>query len=334
MIKQQKIIKNGVVIIILLFFLIGGFEFVISGLGQSQVERFGNDEIPLLCSNAEKHPLGTMTVKTSCCDDDIERWAVIIAASGGVSYAMNELMDRNDVKKLTKVLLMNGWDEDHFLFLIEEKATTEAIMNESFSWLRSNGEDEDDIVLFYFCGHGYYHTHDEPPLDEPDGRDEIIHPWDPDFGGWNPDVFILDDALAARFDTLKSKNIVIIMATCHAGGMIDGSQDLCGSGRVVLTSCDVDEASYGMRIPCDWIFPYYCVKGLQGHADRNNDKCVSAEEMFEYTVEPVEFRAYLLSFFHPRIPIGSSSQHPQMYDGWPTEEDNEDEILLVDLGDN
>ena len=72
MIKQQKIIKNGVVIIILLFFLIGGFEFVISGLGQSQVERFGNDEIPLLCSNAEKHPLGTMTVKTSCCDDDID----------------------------------------------------------------------------------------------------------------------------------------------------------------------------------------------------------------------------------------------------------------------
>ena len=145
---------------------------------------------------------------------------------------------------------------------------------------------------------------------------------------------ILDDDLKDKFDLLHSKNLVIIFNTCHAGGMIDGAHDVAESGRVVLTSCDVDEASYSMRIPYDWIFPYYCVKGLQNHADRNNDKCVSAEEMFEYTVGPVEFRAYLLSFFHPRRPIGSSSQHPQMYDGWPTEEDNADELILVDLGGN
>jgi len=260
--KQQQIIKYGFIIIVS-FCLISGFEFNIQGQEQLQAE-------------------------PTCGDGNTEKWAVIIAASGGVSYARNELMDRNDVRKLTKVLLNNGWNEDHLFILLEEQATTEAIMNDSFSWLRSQGEDEDDLVFYFFSGHGYYHTCDEPPLDEPDGRDELIHPWDPDMAGWNPNVFILDDDLKDKFDLLHSKNLVIIFNTCHAGGMIDGAHDVAESGRVVLTSCDVDEASYGMKIPYDWIFPYYCVKGLQNHADRDNDKCVSAEEMFEYTVEPVQ----------------------------------------------
>jgi len=304
--KQQQIIKYGFIIVVS-FCLISGFKFNIQGQEQLQAE-------------------------PTCGDGNMEKWAVIIAAGGGVGYGSHERADRNDVRKLTKVLLNNGWSEDHLFILLEEQATTEAIMNDSFSWLRSQGEDEDDLVFYFFSGHGYYHTSDEPPIDEPDGRDELIHPWDPDMAGWNPNVFILDDDLKDKFDLLHSKNLVIIFSTCHAGGMMDGSHDVAESGRIVLTSCDVNEASYGMIIPHDWIFPYYCVKGLQNHADKNNDKCVSAEEMFEYTVEPVQFRAYLLSFFHPRIPIGSSSQHPQMYDGWPTEEDNADELILVELG--
>ncbi len=55
--------------------------------------------------------------------------------------------------------------------------------------------------------------------------------------GWNPDVFIVDDELSEKFDTLESNNIVIVMLTCHAGGWIDGESDLCGSGRAVLVAC-------------------------------------------------------------------------------------------------
>ena len=320
--KQSRLITS-VTILLILFCFIGGLGWSILGQ-QTQRNGYHHTSIPLIYSQAF-NSVGKMG------DGDVEKWAVIIAVGGGVGYAPHERADRNDVRKLTKVLLEYGWDSDHLFVLLEEQATTEAIMNDSFSWLRSQGEEEDDLILYFFSGHGYYHTSDEPPIDEPDGKDELIHPWDPDMAGWNPNVFILDDSLAARFDTLKSKNIVIIMATCHAGGMIDGSQDLCGSGRIVLTSCDVDEASWRMNIPYDWIFPYYCIKGMQGRADKNNDKFISAEEMFEYTVEPVQFRAYLLNFFHPRY-ISGISQHPQMYDGWPTEGDNADELILVELG--
>ena len=327
--EKQFFLKYGFVLI-LTFCLISGFQWNVQSKETERLSFSDNHQLFLLSTNNKQ--TNTVNKVEIHGDGNIEKWAVIIVAGGGVGYGAHERADRNDVRKLTKVLLNTGWDEDHILFLLEEQATYEAIMNDSFSWLRLQGEDEDDLVLYLFSGHGYYHTTDEPPLDEPDGRDEIIHPWDPDMAGWNPDLFILDDQFKDKFDLLHSKNLVIVICTCHAGGFIDGSYDLAESGRVVLVSCDVDESSWRTTIPYDWIFPYYFIKGLQGYADKNNDDLISAEELFEYTVEPVQIRANLLSYFKRTIPLGSSSQHPQMYDGWPSDKDNTDELILVDLG--
>ena len=328
--KKNRSMVFFAIIIISVLCIISCFQWHISGKELKQIQKdtdlfqFSNLLIP---DNSET-PILTIS---SPGDGIREKWAVLIAAGGGTGYRAHERGDRNDIRKLTNVLLKSGWDEDHLLVLFEGQATTEAIMIDSFSWLRSQGEDEDDLILYFFSGHGYYHIRDDPPIDEPDGRDEYIHPWDPDMAGWNPDVFILDDELSIKFDSLHSKNVVIIFNTCHAGGILDGTSDFAGSGRVVLASCGVDEASYRMDIPFHWIFPYFCIKGLQGNADLNNDNLISAEELFTYTVEPVQFRAYLISLFSSRIPIGGSSQHPELYDGWPSEEDNADELILVDL---
>ena len=321
--RKQSRLVTSVIILLILFCFIGVFRWSILGQ-QTQRNDYHYTSIPLIYSQTF-NSVGKMG------DEDVEKWAVIIAAGGGVGYAPHERADRNDVRKLTKVLLEHGWDNDHLFVLLEEKATTEAIMNDSFSWLRSQGEDEDDLILYFFSGHGYYHTSDEPPIDEPDGKDELIHPWDPDMAGWNPNVFILDDELAEKFETLHSQNIVILMHTCHAGGMIDGTADLRKSGRVILASCATDEASSRMTIPYHWIFPYFCIRGLQGKADLNNDLSISAEELFHYTVEPVQIRSFILNLFYPRRPNGIS-QHPQLYDGWPSDEDNSDELLLIQSG--
>ena len=278
----------------------------------------------------EPYPYQNMPPLTShsATDGNVTKWAVLIACSGGVTYERHERRDRNDVRDLTQVLTKNGWDEEHIFTLVEEEATEEAILEDSFQWLQDNGEDEDDLIVFFFSTHGYYYTKDQPPIDEPDGLDERIFPWDPDFSGWNWDVFITDDELSEKFNTLRSKNIVIIMHTCHAGGFIDGTSDLCGSGRVVLVSCGVNEASCMMMYPIHWLFPYYVIQGLKGHADENNDKSITAEELLRYTIEPVQFRSKLYN----QILTGVADiQHPGLYDGWPSENNNTEELTLIEL---
>jgi len=259
---------------------------------------------------------------------NVTKWAVLIACSGGVTYERHERRDRNDVRVLKQILNKNGWDDDHILVLMEEEATKEAILDDSFQWLRDNGEDEDDLIIFFFSGHGYYHTGDQPPVDEPDGRDEILHPWDPDFAGWNPDLFIIDDVLAEKFDILKSHNLVIIMHTCHAGGWIDGESDLSKSGRVVLVACGVDEASCMMFFPIHWLFPYYLTQGLKGRADDNNDKVITAEELLRYTIKPVQFRSKIYNWILTGV---ANVQNPALHDGWPNNENNTEELKLIDV---
>jgi hypothetical protein len=61
-------------------------------------------------------------------DGNTTKFAVLIACSGGVTYERHERRDRNDIKKLTKQLLQNGWTHDHILTLTEEQATTDAIL--------------------------------------------------------------------------------------------------------------------------------------------------------------------------------------------------------------
>ena len=278
----------------------------------------------------EPYPYQTIPLLRSQSDPDgvVTKWAVVIACSGGFTYERSERCDRNDVRELTQLLKKNGWDKNHILTLQEEEATKEAILDDSFQWLTDNGEDEDDLIFYFFSGHGYYHTADDPPVDEPDGRDEVINPWDPDIGGWNPDVFIVDDELSEKFDTLKSHNIVIVIHTCHAGGWIDGSYDLCDSGRVVLVACGVDEASCMMKYPVHWLFAYYLIQGLKGHADENNDKRITAEELLNYTIEPVEFRSKIFNWITSGVP---TIQHPELYDGWPSEDNNLEELTLIEL---
>jgi hypothetical protein len=145
--------------------------------------------------------------------------------------------------------------------------------------------------------------------------------------GWNWDVVIVDDTLSEKFNTLQSKNIVIVIHTCHAGGFIDGDNDLCGSGRVVLASCDVNEASCMLLLPIHWLFPYYFNLGLQGRADQNHDKIITAEELLHYTIKPVQFRSQIYN----RITASTATtQHPQLFDGWPNTQNNEDDLILID----
>jgi hypothetical protein len=108
--------------------------------------------------------------------------------------------------------------------------------------------------------------------------------------------------------------------------MIDGAQDLCGDGRVILTSSTEEELSYFLYPRLSGMFSYYIIKGLDGRADKNHDRWVSAEELYEFAEPRTINRSYISSIF---LGIEPDSQYPQIYDGWPSEDENESELLLI-----
>jgi hypothetical protein len=244
-------------------------------------------------------------------------WAVLITVG-------EPSLDNINAGALYDILTNNGWPENNIYKLIEDDATKESILSIS-DWLNDNGVEKDDLVLFYFSMHGN-RTEDVPPIDEPDGLDEFVIAYN--------NVKIFDEELAVMFDEIQTENLTIIFESCYSGGMIDGSNDLKKSGRIVLTSTDVNETSYPYSLffsKNGYLFPYYFIEGLRGPAEKNNDGYISVEEAYEYakiyTIERSTFFAKLLYVFHKTLE--NHIQHPQIYDGWPSEENNQSELKLI-----
>ncbi|MCD6573260.1 MAG: caspase family protein, partial [Thermoplasmata archaeon] len=148
-------------------------------------------------------------------------------------------------------------------------------------WMDSK-EDADDIVLFFFSGHGY------------GGTAMVTYPWNLFY------VSVLDEDL----DKLGSKNMVLIFDSCFSGGF---QNYLAQHGRVILMSAKSNEHSWESRRLQNSVFTHFLIEGFSGSADSNHDGWVSAEEAFAYAKPLTE-----------QEPT-PDPQHPQIYDGYPGE---------------
>jgi len=92
------------------------------------------------------------------------------------------------------------------------------------------------------------------------------------------------------------------------------TKDLRDNGRgVVVTACAASEESYETDALQNGVFSHYLVEGMDGAADTDGDKSVSAEEDYAY-VKP---RAAKYTANHTIFDDGP--QHAQMYDAWAGE---------------
>jgi hypothetical protein len=271
-----------------------------------------------------KFKTNQLDILTTLNEIESQIWAIIISV-GDVKR------DAYGVNTLNDLLISQGYSKENIKKYIEENATKESILNAPFKWLKTNEIRENDIVIFYFSMHGN-RIEDQIPLDEPDNYDEYLAPYDYDPD--NKSSYILDEELGSRINDLNINNLLLIFETCYSGGMIDGDNDLKNSGRIIITSCDTDESSWPMYLRIRWLFPHFLFKGLLGPADINNNMWISAEEAFYYAEAPTIKRSSILAIifsFIPYIPHDFVPQYPQIYDGWPSIEDNSEELQLIRL---
>ena len=228
-------------------------------------------------------------------DGIVDKYAVVVGVNskpdGSNIYAIES------ARAIQKVLADsgNGWT-------VTVPGGSESAIKNALINLGNKG-DKDDIVLFYFYGHG-----GESGDSDGDGiPDEAA-------------IFASDDPITARelneiFDNYVSDKQVIIIESCNSGGFIFDNTNIRGDNRLIITSSKSGQSSWGNSHYRGY-FNHYLEKGLKGEADLienggDGDGSVTAEEVYRYAAP----RTDTLAFNNER-----KHQNPQMDDPNPDED--------------
>lgn len=174
-----------------------------------------------------------------------------------------------------------------YSLLLNEKATKDRIVRAIKKVF--NKASKNDIVVFFFSGHGY-----------PGGF--CAYDGQIDYG-----------EIRNAMSQSKSKNKMMFVDACRSGGMrvdgttMQGSVTAAKNANVMLLlSSRNNENSIERRGMQNGFFTTYLQKGLRGNADANRDRVITAKELF--------------SFVHQGVSqISSGKQHPVM---WGNFDDN------------
>ncbi|MEL6400930.1 MAG: caspase family protein [Cyanobacteria bacterium J06626_4] len=208
-----------------------------------------------------------------------------------------------DVRELKRVLEhpeMGNFDEVATFTDISTQAIREAA-ERVFSQRK-----KDDLVLFFFSGHGIKDEYGKLYLAAPetykDSRGELVR------SSAVATSFIQDSMSRSR-----SKRQIVILDCCFSGafgdnlaakddGVVDIESELGGEGRAILTSSTSSQYSFEQQGADLSIYTRYLVEGIEtGTADQDNNGIISTDELHEYVKRKVQAAAPAMK---PKIFVG------------------------------
>jgi uncharacterized caspase-like protein len=149
------------------------------------------------------------------------------------------------------------------------QATAQNVLNAIDDVFERAGEN--DFVIFYFSGHG------SPGNFIPTDHYTNV---------------ISHNTIKERFKKTPAKYRLCIADACFAGSIgseannyssITATQDLKDTRLAVILSSKSTQTSQETIALQQGLFSYYLIKGIRGAADINNDKYITAGELFVYT---------------------------------------------------
>ena len=168
--------------------------------------------------------------------------------------------------------------DDQLELLIDEVATRERIEKALERTLER--ADADDIVVFYYSGHGV---------------DGFFVPVDFD-GSNNLLSFRRVEELLARS---AAKHKLVLADACHSGGLLAARSATASSSRLydaflaseggtaLLLSSRSEEVSLESNGLRSGVFSHYLMRGIKGEADADGNAVVTVTELFDYIAEGV-----------------------------------------------
>jgi uncharacterized caspase-like protein len=144
-----------------------------------------------------------------------------------------------------------------------------------------NNCSSDDLVLFYFSGHGVKdekgNLYIATPTTRTDQNKRVL-----------PYTAISASFVKDQMTASPSRRQVVILDCCFSGAFAKGLT-LGNKSWAVLTSSDTVEYSYAPEPSELSIYTRYLVEGIQtGVGDLNNDGNISVDELYEYTKKKVK----------------------------------------------
>lgn len=171
----------------------------------------------------------------------------------------------------------------HVRLLINEQATRSAIEKELYYGLRKAGKD--DTVIVFLSGIG---------SDDPHSPGEFFFlSYDAD-----PEYLAASSVQMSRqwfLDKLDSQKVLLLSDSSQSGGFSGSGNKSITSGPqrfmkrfqesqgcVFMSSSRPDERSYELVRMRNGLFTYYLLEGLKGKADRNGDRIIGLQELYDY----------------------------------------------------
>lgn len=145
-----------------------------------------------------------------------ESYALLVGVNDYRSMSFRDLrFAEGDAESVREVFThYMGVKEENAKILLGKDATRRNVALAIKGWLTENASSPDDIVFFYFSGHGTYAL-DDAGGDEEDGRDELLCVYDS-----SPILdltYIKDDDLNRWLAQVPATTKVVILDCCHAG---------------------------------------------------------------------------------------------------------------------
>ena len=241
---------------------------------------FVGKEAPL-----DYQPVFTEPAPTVPANIETKVWAVVVGVASYDHMPVLRYTDDDAYRfyAFLKSLEGGALPDEQVRILIDEEATRDNIVGTLKEVFGKAGPN--DLVMFYFSGHGLNGSF--LPID---------------FDGYNNKIN--HEEIAALFNKCKAKYKLCLADACHSGSifaMRSGetepmlvqyykSLSKAVSGTALIMSSKADETSLESAGLRQGVFSHFLIRGLKGEADKNKDKIVSVQEIYDFIYDNV--RAY------------------------------------------
>jgi hypothetical protein len=219
--------------------------------------------------------------------------ALIIGISDYENTKASALYADSDAKTFYDYATMKlGIPSSNIKELINDGADRIDITRAIKTWLLKRTVTNKTDIYVFFAGHG---------LATDDGKGMYLLPYDgvPDL---LEDSAIQRKQLFADIQATKPRSVTVFLDTCYSGGtrneetlvaslrpvLITAKEQSVPANFTVLSAAQGNQTSQSLEEAKHGLFSYYMMLGMEGGADANNDKKITARELHSFVVDKVE----------------------------------------------